>query len=156
MKNILRISLILAVILFSVSCNKSETYPQGGDVDDAQVNLQKNWVLNTYFRNDVNETEQLIISSYSEEYTADGVYSRSYIKADASEVSEDGAYSFSDNMHELRISDVSSISDFSENNSTLSSSAYKILKLTESELWYSYLNGGDKHEFRFSINGEIK
>jgi hypothetical protein len=52
-------------------------------------------------------------------------------------VSDSGRYSFSEDLLTLHISDVSSIEDFSEAHSTLSSATYPILKLTGSEYWYS-------------------
>ena len=147
-------ALVIVISLFAIlaSCEKSETYPEGGEIKDAETNIKKDWYLESYLRNTIDNTDQVFIRNYTENYDSQGVYSRSYIKSDETQILEDGAYSFTGDMYELRISDVSSISDFSDQNSTLSSSTYQILKLTQTEYWYSFVNGSEKHEFRFSSN----
>jgi len=156
MKKSVSIILTALAIVLATSCSKSETYPDGGDLDMAEKNIRKSWKLTSYLRNGVNETNLVLITSYTESYDSQGVYTRSYIKEDQTQVAEDGVYSFTADLYELRISDVSSISGFSAANSTLSSSAYKILKLTETEFRYSFINGSDEHEFRFIVTPSMK
>jgi len=66
-------------------------------------------------------------------------------------VADSCGWIFSEDQRSLHISDVRSIEDFSNAHSTLSSAVLYILKLTESEYWYEFENGGDNHEFRFII-----
>jgi len=147
-KNFVFLVLIISVI--GVSCEKSEEFPSGGLVEEADVNLLNSWRLQKYLRNSEDETSVINISNYSEEYTEVDTYSRTYTNIDEEIVSETGNWAFSENSKTLHISNVSSIQDFSEAHSTLSSSTYTIIKLTASEYWYQFENGGDSHEFRFT------
>jgi hypothetical protein len=119
--------------------------------EDTQIidNLTGSWELQTYLRNDVEETSDILITDYKEIYNMDGTISRSYIDGNQNEVSETGEYSIDEENRTIHISDLSSISEFSEANSTLSSSTLNVLVIDETEYAYSFENGGDKHEFRF-------
>jgi len=107
------------------------------------------WEMKTYLRNDVNESSEITISNYEETYVLDGTFSRSYIDGKQSQVDESGTFGINEDDRTIHISDVSSIADFSEEHSTLSTSTIDILTLDDSEYVYSFKNGGDTHEFRF-------
>ena len=135
---------LLTLCLFFIgfaSCQKDSSLAQN------QKNIKKLWKLDQYFVNSVDKTSSLLISSYDESYTDNGKYDRSYNDKNGNKVVQNGSYSF-ENANHLKISGVGSI-EFS-NSGTASSSYYDIQKLTETELWYSYTNGNDKHEFRLS------
>jgi len=140
--------LIAAVLIVGSACEK---FSDGGPIRNADKNLQNSWELQKYNRNGTDETSLIFISGYSEEYSGGGVYSRNYINKNSELVTETGNWELeSDNMT-IHISNVSSIQDFSENNSTLSSSTYIISKLKKDEFWYYFENGGDTHLFKFIL-----
>jgi len=150
MKNSLISGIILSILLFA-SCEKSEEeFINGGLVEEAEVNILNSWSLMKYLREGNDETSLIHISQYSEEYSGTDTYSRTYTNADLEVVSESGRFVFSDDNLSLNISDVSSIQEFSEDHSTVSSATYNILKLTATEFRYQFENGGDSHEFRFT------
>ncbi|MBW8050894.1 MAG: hypothetical protein FVQ77_11275 [Cytophagales bacterium] len=109
------------------------------------VNL---WKLDKYYWNGTEATSSLLISGYTEEYTKSGSYTRSYVDKDGDFFSETGNWEFDDKKDNLVIKSVSSI-ELTNNNSTVTNTNSTILKLKENEMWYSFENGGDLHEFRF-------
>jgi hypothetical protein len=111
--------------------------------------IEGTWELKEYLRNDVIETSEIDISNYMENYSLDGTYIRTYTDGKQEFESDTGEFTINEELKSLHISDVSSISDFSELHSTLSSSTVDVILLDETEFVYSFENGGDKHEFRF-------
>lgn len=107
------------------------------------------WELKTYLRNDVEETSDIHISEYKETYVLDGTYSRSYVDGKQQFVEETGKFEINETDMSLHISDVSSIADFSDFHSTLSSSILYVETINDTEIVYRFENGGDSHEFRF-------
>ena len=130
---------LFAVSLFS--CKKESTQAEN------EKNIKKQWGLDQYLVNGVDKTGSLVISSYSESYTDNSKYDRSFTDKNGSKITQNGSFSF-ESAQQLHISGVGSI-EFSNNN-TISSSHYNILKLTDTQLWYSFTNGGDSHELRLS------
>ena len=112
--------------------------------------IEGSWELQTYLRNDVDETSEVKIINYQENYVLDGTFSRSYIDGNQEPVDESGTYSINEDNSTLDISGVSSISEFSDANSTLSTSTVEVIIVDETEFAYSFENGGDNHEFRFT------
>lgn len=55
----------------------------------------------------------------------------------------------SDN-NQININNIGSL-ELTDETTTVSASDYNILKLKDGELWYSFENGGDTHEFRLSL-----
>jgi hypothetical protein len=107
------------------------------------------WELKTYLRNDVEETSEINISDYEETYVLDETYSRRYIDGKQQLVEETGRFDINEDDMSIHISDVSSIADYSEHHSTLSSSVIHVETIDKTEFVYSFENGGDNHEFRF-------
>ena len=128
---------LMAVALSSCSEELIEDYIEG------------TWELKTYLRNDVNETSDIHISGYEESYILDGTYSRKYLDGKQELVQESGTFDINEDKMSIHISDVSSISDFSDHHSTLSSSVLQVKTIDKTEFVYSFENGGDTHEFRF-------
>lgn len=146
MKTIKIIGFVLTLGLVTFLLNGCKKYEEGGLVSKTEKNLTKTWKLQQYLRNGNDETSLLIISNYEETYVDNGVYSRTYIDSDNENESEVGTWAFVKDQKKLNISGVSSI-DLTNQTGTVSSSHYNILKLDDSEFWYSYTNGGDIHEF---------
>lgn len=107
------------------------------------------WELKVYLRNNVDESSEIYISNYEESYSLDGVFTRNYLDGDQNLVEEEGKFSIDEDDMSIHISEVSSIADFSDANSTLSTSTVDIITIDDTEYVYSFENGGDKHEFRF-------
>jgi len=124
-------------------------YPDGGYVKDTEKNIKKTWRLEKYIRNGVDETSLLLIRDYRETYGDGGRYDRSWIDYDGKFKSESGTWEFDKSELALHISGGISSIKFSANGNAAGSSHYNILKLTDSELWYDYSSGGDRHEFHF-------
>jgi len=111
--------------------------------------LAGTWELKTYLRNDVDESSDIHISYYEESYVLGETYSRRYVDGKKLLVEESGKFDINEDQMSIHISDVSSIADFSDFHSTLSSSVIHVETINETELIYSFENGGDTHEFRF-------
>jgi len=137
MKSSLILLLFVSVMLTSCSDELVEDYISG------------TWELKVYMRNNVDETSEIHISEYEESYSLDGVYSRNYVDGKQNLVEEEGKFSINEDDMSIHISDVSSIADFSDAHSTLSTSTVDIISIDDSEYVYFFENGGDLHEFRF-------
>ena len=107
------------------------------------------WELKANLRNDVEETSDIYISDYEESYVLAETYSRKYIDGKQQLVEETGKFDIKEDDMSIHISDVSSIADFSDHHSTLSSSILHVETINDTEFVYSFENGGDNHEFRF-------
>ena len=142
---------IVVAFVLGIAMLSCEKFADGGLVTKAEKRITNDWKLTSYHRNGTDETSLIFITNYVEQYGDDGSYTRSYSNKDGDLVSEEGSYAFDTDKTSMDISGVSSIGDFSEANSTVSSSTYSILRLTKEEFWYSYSNGGDAHEFRMSL-----
>lgn len=148
MKNLTTI-LICAVVLMSTGCQK---YDGGGFAARAEANLTSNsWTLQTYFRNGVDETNLLIISSWTESYSDEGTFVYTYVDSDSSSIVEEGEWVLSENSDQVQISGVSSL-NLTEGQSSITPTGYNIIRLKKGEFWYEYENSGDLHEFRFVPN----
>ena len=72
-----------------------------------------------------------------------------YVDGKQNLVEEEGEFSINEDDMSIHISGVSSIADFSDAHSTLSTSTVDVITIDDTEYVYSFENGGDKHEFRF-------
>lgn len=135
--------LLAVVALFTISCTKFE---DGGLISKTEKNIKKGWSLQKYLYNGVDETALVEFRDYTEHYSDNAKYDRSYTKQDGSKVAESGTWAFEKDQKRIMVSGVGSIR-VSDKIGTVSSSYYNITKLTDSELWYTYTNGGDEHEF---------
>jgi len=124
-----------------------ESFDGGGAISKADKRIEGSWELVSYLRDGVDETASIYISNYQETFSSNGDYPRSYMEKEGDPFSETGFWELTNDNKQLQISGVSSIQDFSAENSTLSSSTYLIIKLKKDELWYHYENGGADHEF---------
>jgi PBP1b-binding outer membrane lipoprotein LpoB len=141
----LTINILLSMlVLFFASCEK---YEAGGLISKTEKNLFKTWKLQQYLRNNTNETASILISNYEETYSDNNVYSRIYNNKDNRVITETGSWKLDTEQKIIQISGVSSI-DITTITGTISASNRTITKLTNNEFWYTFINGGDKHEFR--------
>jgi hypothetical protein len=139
-KSIALLALLFLTILGFTGCKKDELTVN-------KKNIVQLWKLDQYLINDVDKTSSLLISNYEESYSDNVKYSRAFRDKNGANQTMDGTYEFT-NATRLKISGVGSI-EFTAAG-TASSSYYDIIKLTETQFWYSYTNGNMKHEFRLS------
>jgi len=104
------------------------------------------WKLEKYLRNGNDETSQLLISNFTENFAENGTITRSYTDPNGDPFSESGNWSFDNDKMQINLTGVGSI-ELTNQTSTVSSSAYNIIRLKKDELWYYYENGGSRHEF---------
>lgn len=142
--------LILGIaIIFITGCKK---YDEGGLISKADKRLTANaWKLDKYLRNSNDETSKLLISNFTESFSDNGTLTRSYTDKDGDAFSKTGEWSFDNDKQQINLTGVGSI-ELTDETSTVSTSDYNIIRLKKDELWYSYENGGDSHEFRFIPN----
>lgn len=149
-KKTLKGMLIIGIAtVFLTGCKK---YDEGGLISKAEKRLTANtWKLDKYLRNGNDETSQLLISDFTEAFSEGGTLTRSYTDKDGDAFSETGEWTFDNDKQQINLTGVGSI-ELTDETSTVSTSDYNIIKLKKDELWYSYENGGDSHEFRFIPN----
>lgn len=147
MKTVKSLTTLILAGLFGISINSCKKYEEGPalSLKSKKKRLAREWVIDAYHRNGINETSQLIISNYVESYTENGVHSRSYNDKNGDKISETGEWKFDNNKEQISVTGIGSI-EWTDQTSTVSSSYYNILRLTSKELWYYYENGGSKHE----------
>lgn len=138
--------LLLVSSFMMISCKK---YNEGGLVSKADERISANsWKLEKYLRNGNDETNQLLISNFVENFTENGTITRSYNDSNGDPFSESGSWAFDNAKMQINLTGVGSI-ELTNQTSTVSASDYNIIRLKKGELWYFYENGGSKHEFHF-------
>lgn len=138
---------LLPLLLFSFLLSGMIACQKEASLAENEKNIKKLWKLDAYLVNTVDKTGSLTVSAYNESYTDNQKYDRSCTDKNGNKILQTGTWKF-ETANRLHVSGVGSI-EFT-NNSTVSSSYYDITKLTETEFWYSFTNGGNKHEFRLS------
>jgi hypothetical protein len=137
----------LFIALFTATLMGCEKYEAGGLISKGEENLLQTWKLQQYLRNNTDATASMLISNYEETYQANNSHPRTYINKDKKSISESGTWKLDNEKKVIQISGVSSI-EITSQSGTISASNRTITKLTASEFWYTFVNGGDKHEFR--------
>ena len=144
-----KLLLLAFTTVLMLSCEK---YEEGGLKRKAEDRLSENeWSLSVYLRNGTDESNRLLISGYTESYSSDGSYTRTYTDEDNQVEVESGQWQMDSDNDQIDISNIGSL-ELTEETNTVSASDYNILKLKDGELWYSFQNGGDTHEFRLTAN----
>ena len=139
---------ILILCMSTLIVSACKKYENGGSKKKAEENLTGSiWKIDKYLRNGNDETTSLLISNFTEDYQSGGVIVRSYTDIDGDPFSETGSWQFDSDKNQINLTGVGSI-ELTAETSTVSTSDYNILMLKSDELWYSYSNGGDSHEFR--------
>ena len=132
---------LLTVMLYS--CDK---FIDGGSRKKAEANLTNVWIIDGYFYNDEEKTDQLLISSFEETFADNGVYTRIYKDVNGDEVSQLGNWTIDTENDVVKISGGGAM-DLTTNITSVSTSSYTIFKLTRSKFWYQFESNGDTHEF---------
>ena len=149
MKKVLKgFGFFMMASLLMISCKK---YDNGGTLRKAEKNLTNTWEIDSYYLDGVDNTSNLLISNFTETFSDEGAYSRSYNDASGDLKNDTGSWSLDDNKSKINVSGAGSY-ELTAQTSTVSTSDYNILKLTKDELWYEFENGGSTHEFHLSPN----
>ncbi len=151
MKTIKLISILILSSLMFTGINSCGKYQDGPALSlvSKEKRVVNSWKLEKYYWNGTDATNSLLISNYTEEYSDIGIFNYSYTDKDGELETASGTWEFDDNKENIRISGVSSI-ELTDENSTVTNTECQILRLKSDELWYSFENGGDIHEFRFN------
>jgi hypothetical protein len=132
---------LLAILLLSTGSCKKDTLAQN------EKYVKKLWKLEQYLLNGVDKTSSLLVSGYDESYSDNQKYDRSYTDKNGTKMVQNGTFEF-ESANRLHVSGVGSI-EFTSDGS-VSSSYYDIIKLSDTQFWYSFTNGSKKHEFHLS------
>ena len=142
--NYKRILFALLLLVSLTNCSKEKVEP----VRTTEEIISTGWRLTQYLRNGVDETSQLVIKNYEESYARTEIYSRSYLDENNQPQSQTGTWKYDKEKNRINTSGVSSVR-LTRTTSSVSSSQYEIQKLDDQALWYAFVNGSDRHEFRF-------
>jgi hypothetical protein len=134
--------LFFTVFLF-IACSNDD------EIDNYDLLTANTWKLQKYLRNGNDETSEIIIQNFTEQFIHGGTFKRSYFDKDRNPFNETGEWQFDENQSQVKVTEVSSV-QFTDETSTVSSSDYNIKRLNQSIFWYTYQNGGDFHEFQFA------
>lgn len=140
--------IFLMLCVFAVSCKK---YENGGPIRKAEKNLTNTWKIDKYYFDGTDATSALLITNFTETFSEGGSYSRDYNDASGDPKNETGTWSLDNDKMNIGVSGTGSY-ELTAQTSTVSTSSYDILKLTKDELWYSFENGGNTHEFHLVPN----
>ncbi len=148
MKTIKLLTSIILSGLFVLTFNSCKKYDEGGLISKADKRLTAHtWKFDKYLRNANDETSQLLISNFTENFAENGTITRSYTDSNGDPFTESGTWIFDSGKNQIKLTGVGSI-ELTNQTSTVTSSDYNIIRLKKEELWYYYENGGDRHEFR--------
>ena len=148
-KKVLGTILLLSTsVLIMVSCKK---YDNGGSKAKAEKNITNTWKIDKYLMDGIDQTSALLITNFTETFAEGAVYSRSYNDANGDPENESGTWSLVEDKNKINVSGTGSY-ELTAETSTVSTSDYDLLKLTKDELWYSFENGGNTHEFHMVPN----
>ena len=140
--------ILFIVFISSFAASGCKKYSDGGLVSKADKRLSAHtWKLDKYLRNGNDETSQLLISNFTENFAENGTITRSYTDSNGDAFSESGNWVFDNDKMQIKLTGVGSI-ELTNQTSTVSSSDYNIIRLKKEELWYCYENEGSRHEFR--------
>lgn len=144
-KSFNKLIILVFSLTFLLACNKDD------EIDRNDLLTAHTWKLQKYLRNGNDETSEVLISNFTEQFQKGGIFKRSYIDKDGDPFNETGEWQFDTNQNQVKVTEVSSV-QFTDETSTISSSDYNIVKIGDNDFWYTYDNGGDSHEFHFIPN----
>ena len=142
---------ILTLALFILVLPACKKYENGGSIAKAEKNIQNTWKIEAYLMDGTDKTANLLISNFKETFGESGAYLRSFTDASGDPKNEEGTYTLVEEKSKINVSGIGSY-ELTEETSTVSTSDYDLLKLTKDELWYSFENGGNTHEFHLVPN----
>ena len=95
---------LIILVFVSLLITGCEQYDEGGLYSKAEINLTENiWKIHTYMKNDIDDTSNLLISNYTEEYQVDGILIRDYIDDEGEPEMQTGSWSLIDDNVHLKI-----------------------------------------------------
>ena len=129
-KTIITLTLISAIFLIPAtqSCQKYEEGPMVS-LRSKTERVANTWAVDNYKINGKDYTS--LLTNYIETYSMKGAYNYTWGIIHGS-----GSWIFQKNFEEIKVTNSDS-SDYK---------VLSILKLEENSFWYSYTDGGDKHE----------
>ncbi|MFN4950379.1 MAG: lipocalin family protein, partial [Flavobacteriales bacterium] len=102
--------LLLFIIISSFLTTGCQKYSDGGLVSKADKRLSAHtWKLEKYLRNGNDETSQLLISNFTENFAENGTITRSYTDPNGDPFSESGNWSFDNDKMQINLTGVGSI-----------------------------------------------
>lgn len=146
-----RINLFGAFVLIAVLAVSCKKYENGGTLRKAEKNLTNTWKIDKYYYDGTDATSALLITNFTETFSDGGAYSRAYNDASGDPKNETGTWSLDSDKMKIGVNGAGSY-ELTAQTSTVSTSSYTILKLKKDELWYSFENGGNTHEFHLVPN----
>lgn len=139
------IMLVGSVVLSMASCKKYEDGPLLS-FRSKKERVVNSWKLDKYLNNDIDKTSELTVTNYKEIYNEDGSCKRTFNDESGDYVEQSGTWAFNSDKTQINITGIGSV-ELSQSLGTVSASSIKILRLKEKEFWYSFENGGSRHEF---------
>ena len=126
-------------VLFLLSCGKYEDGP-GISLRSKSSRIAGSWTIDKKFENDIDVTSQWVGNGIDRtyEFTRDGSYSKTTTYGSGTVSTDSGTWEFVNDDEDLKIS--------YSNSGFTSVNTYKILRLTNSELWYSITDSTDTYE----------
>ena len=131
------------------SCEK---FDEGGRIKKANEKILSLWRLNGYELNGTDVTASVTARYFTEDFNAGGIYKRTYTESDTIEHIEEGTWEMSADNLSITITGVGSLINFTEADTVLTPSTYKIIRLAKDELWYDFEDGGNTHRFKLVTN----
>ena len=112
-----KLLLLAFTTVLMLSCEK---YEEGGLKRKAEDRLSENeWSLSAYLRNGTDESNSLLISGYTESYSSDGSYTRTYTDEDNQVEVESGQWQMDSDNDQIDISNIGSL-ELTEETNTVS------------------------------------
>jgi hypothetical protein len=140
MKN-LSILFAAFAVLFLVSCSKENNDSELTLVSNRTSRVAGTWTYDKLFVNGVDITSSILTAGeeYTLQFTQDGGYFFSYSNTSQS-YSDSGSWHFTDGIENIAIT-----------NTLGEVVTYKILRLTNFEMWWSETDGADTYEYHFKV-----
>lgn len=137
--------IVLLMAAITVLGNSCQKYPDGPGISlrSRAERVANSWRVEKYLRNDIDQTAYFLTDkiNYVETFTLDGSWSVSYFDyKDNKQRSSGGTWQFANDERQiLRVTD---------NDAQL----FNIMRLKEKELWFWYIDNGDKREYHLIQN----
>ena len=139
---------ISVIMLGFISCNR---YEDGGLMKEAEQNLQRTWTVNEYSNNDPSLSQELPFTNYSEEFKSDGAFTRTFSDDRGNSITELGRWELDQQQTGIYLVPETGIA--MSGMGIYGGNYYrKIIKLTEQDFKYSFVNDSTIHTFTMSAN----
>ena len=128
-------------MLFLVACGEQSNESELTLIPNSTARIAGTWTYDKIFVNGVDVTASTLIvgSEYTLQFTEDGEYFFSYSNIGQT-YSDSGSWLFTDGIENIAIT-----------NTLGEVVTYKILRLTNFEMWWSETDGMDTYEYHFKV-----